>query len=113
MPLPPEIANLLPGFLNLAAQFGQRAQEGQPPQVGSNQASDHGNHPGPDANFANGGVDMDPEVTVDGNFNVTFDGQQLPPQYAGLMQSMFQQMFGGTPGQPPNTQPGHPPQGGN
>ncbi|CAM6097578.1 unnamed protein product [Calypogeia fissa] len=110
MPLPPEIANLLPGILNLAAQFGQRAQETQP-HAGSQQNSGNGSHPGNGGNSADGGVQGDPEVTVNGNINVTVDGQQLPPQYAGLMQSVFQQMFGASPGQNPNTQQPGPPGG--
>lgn len=101
-PLPPEIANLLPGILNLAAQFGQRAQETQP-QMGSNQNSENGSHPDHGMHYGDGGVQVDSDVNLDGNFNVTFDGQQLPPQYTGLMQSVFQQMFGASPGQNSNT----------
>eukprot|EP00249_Psilotum_nudum_P025593 c30253_g1_i1 orf=121-1452(+) len=89
--LPPEMANLLPNIANLAAHFShneQTAPANPIPEDGSSQNSDG------------------PEVRLNGNINVTFEGDQLPPQFAGLMQSMLQ-MFAGSQGQqttPPETQ---------
>ncbi|KAG6546054.1 hypothetical protein Mapa_012459 [Marchantia paleacea] len=97
--IPDQIANLLPGLINMATQFGQRAAQGTQQAAGPNQG------PGPNAGDQssggandNGAHREEPEVTMDSSFNVTFNGQELPPQYAGLMQSAFQQIFGASQG---------------
>lgn len=92
MQLPQGMAGLFPAVANLAAQFaGEQAS-----------AAGDGMH----------GLNMDgqpPEIRMNGNMNVTVEGD---PQFAGLMQSMLQ-MFAGASNQTRNEQPNHNPSQGN
>ncbi|KAH9325924.1 hypothetical protein KI387_006102, partial [Taxus chinensis] len=75
--LPPEVVNMLPGFMNMAAQFGQNAHNEHQESNGS-QGSGSRN------------VDDQPEMRVDGNINMTFADNEMPDQMEGFMQSMLQ-----------------------
>lgn len=95
--LPPEMANLIPGIMNLAAQFGHRQGENMQQEAATA------------ANHSDGLPDEhdDNDVRVDTNINFTVNGQEVPPQFAELMGSVLQ-MFGNGSGAP-NT--GHQHQG--
>jgi hypothetical protein len=86
--LPPEMANLIPGIMNLAAQFGTR-------QGDSNNAQQQG--PAGPANQADGHYSEheDDDVHVDANINISVNGQEMPPQFANLMTSMLQMLGSG------------------
>lgn len=91
MQLPQGMADLFPAVANLAAQLG------------GEQASPRDGMHGPN-------MDGQPsEVRLDGNMNVTVEGD---PQFAGLMQSMLQ-MFAGASGQTRSEQPDQNPSQGN
>lgn len=92
--LPPEVANMLPGFMNMAAQFGQNVQDGHQENSGS---QEHGSI----------NEDGEPEISVNGNINMTFEGGEMPDQVAGFMQSMLQ-MFSGAHNQQGTAQGGPP-----
>lgn len=92
--LPPEVANMLPGFMNMAAQFGQNVQDGHQ-ENGSSQEPRNINE------------DDEPEMGVNGNINLTFEGGEMPDQVAGFMQSMLQ-MFSGARNQQGTAQGGPP-----
>lgn len=87
VPLPPGMANLFPAVANLAAQFAGQ----QPPP------RDEGV---PDPNSDG----QPPDIRLNGSINVSMEGDQLNPQFTGLMQSMLQ-MFAGASGQPGDQQP--------
>ncbi|CAK9218123.1 unnamed protein product [Sphagnum jensenii] len=98
--LPPEMANLIPGIMNLAAQFNQRQQQ----QESNMQPGDESHENGGEQGLG------DDDISVNTSINFTVNGQELPPEFAGLMGSVLQ-MFGGVnggaAGSNPNT-PGSP-----
>ncbi len=98
--LPPEMANLIPGIMNLAAQFNQRQQQ----QESNMQPGDESHENGGEQGLG------DDDIRVNTSINFTVNGQELPPEFAGLMGSVLQ-MFGGVnggaAGSNPNT-PGSP-----
>eukprot|EP01018_Ginkgo_biloba_P018638 Gb_01312 [translate_table: standard] len=92
--LPPEVANILPGIMNMAAQYGQNAHNGHP-ENGATQESWVRNENG------------QPEIRVDGNINLTFEGEEVPDQVAGFMHVMSQ-IFSGAHNQQGAAQGGTP-----
>ncbi|BBN17954.1 small glutamine-rich tetratricopeptide repeat-containing protein alpha [Marchantia polymorpha subsp. ruderalis] len=102
-----QIASLLPGLMNMATQFGQRVAQETQPSAGSNQG------PGPNARDqssggqSGGGVNDNGAHREESEFRVdTLNGQELPPQYAGLMQSAFERIFGSSQGSQAGSQAG-------
>jgi hypothetical protein len=85
--------------MNLAAQFNQRQQQQE-----SNM------QPGDESHENGGEQGLGDDIRVNTSINFTVNGQELPPEFAGLMGSVLQ-MFGGVnggaAGSNPNT-PGSP-----
>ncbi|GLJ40361.1 hypothetical protein SUGI_0830220 [Cryptomeria japonica] len=75
--LPPEVVNMIPGFMNMAAQFGQNA---------------HNEHQENDGNQDSGSrnVDDQPEIRVDANINMASEEGEMSEQMEGFMQSVLQ-----------------------
>ncbi|CAM6048594.1 unnamed protein product [Sphagnum compactum] len=100
--LPPEMANLISGIMNLAAQYSRRQQQqenntqfgaaagDESPENGVEHDHDHDH----DAAAAD-----DDDIQINTNINFTVNGQELPPEIAGLMGSVLQ-MFSGVNGAP-------------
>ncbi len=96
--LPPEMANLISGIMNLAAQYSQRQQQQENNTQFGAAAGDESPENGvehdddDDADAAD-----DDDIQINTNINFTVNGQELPPEIAGLMGSV---MFSGVNGAP-------------
>eukprot|EP00252_Welwitschia_mirabilis_P003025 TRINITY_DN13079_c0_g1_i1.p1 TRINITY_DN13079_c0_g1~~TRINITY_DN13079_c0_g1_i1.p1 ORF type:complete len:447 (-),score=115.40 TRINITY_DN13079_c0_g1_i1:315-1655(-) len=76
---PPEIANVLPGFMSMAAEFGNNINDR------------HHENSTEDTSIR---TDNIPRAPANGNINLTFDGAEMPENIGGFMQSMFQMLSG-------------------
>jgi hypothetical protein len=100
--LPPEMANLVSGIMNLAAQYSQRQQQQENNTQFGAAAGDespengveHDHDDDDDAAAAD-----DDDIQINTSINFTVNGQELPPEIAGLMGSVLQ-MFSGVNGAP-------------
>ncbi|CAK9273119.1 unnamed protein product [Sphagnum jensenii] len=98
--LPPEMANLVSGIMNLAAQYSQRQQQQENnTQFGAaagDESPENGVEHDDDDDAA---ATDDDDIQIDTSINFTVNGQELPPEIAGLMGSVLQ-MFSGVNGAP-------------
>ncbi|CAK9876130.1 unnamed protein product [Sphagnum jensenii] len=97
--LPPEMANLISGIMNLAAQYSQRQQQQENNTQFGAAAGDESPENGVEHDDDDAAAADDDDIQIDTSINFTVNGQELPPEIAGLMGSVLQ-MFSGVNGAP-------------
>ncbi len=95
------MANLISGIMNLAAQYSQRQQQQENNTQFGAAAGDESPENGVehDHDDDDDAAADDDDIQIDTSINFTVNGQELPPEIAGLMGSVLQ-MFSGVNGAP-------------